>query len=328
MKILVTGCCGFIGYHLTLSILKSGNNKVYGIDNLNTYYDVKLKKQRLDDIKKKFPKFKFVKLDICNDKALKNLFRKVNFECVINLAAQAGVRHSIKDPNSYLRTNINGFFNILDNCRIFKINHLIYASTSSVYGDNKSYPLQEDFNTDKPESFYAATKKSNEILAYSYSSIYGLKTTGLRFFTVYGPFGRPDMALFKFTKNISQGKNVELFNKGNHVRDFTYVDDVVEYIETLINKPSKKTVPYQIFNVGSSNPKSLKYFLKIIEKNLNKVSKKKYLPFQKGDVHKTHADITLIRKYTKLSPKFSIERGIKYFIDWYLKHYKIKKSKQ
>ena len=324
MKILVTGCCGFIGYHLILNILKSGNNQVYGIDNLNTYYDVKLKKQRLDEIKKKFPKFRFYKIDICDDKKLKNFFSKNNFKIVINLAAQAGVRHSIKEPRSYLTTNINGFFNILDNCRIFKIKHLLYASTSSVYGDNKKFPLQEDYDTDKPASFYAATKKSNEILAYSYSSIYGLKTTGLRFFTVYGPFGRPDMALFKFTKNISQGKKVELFNRGNHIRDFTYVDDVVGYIGSLINKPSKKKVPYQVFNVGSNNPKSLKYFLRIIERNLNKVSKKKYLPFQKGDVHKTHADIALIKKYTKLSPKFSIERGIKYFIEWYSKHYKIK----
>ena len=320
-KILVTGAAGFIGFSVCKELIRFGF-EVCGIDNLNNYYDPLLKKSRLEILKKKG--MRFSKIDLSCKEKIDELFDEFRPTIVINLAAQAGVRHSIKEPRSYLTTNINGFFNILDNCRIFKTNHLIYASTSSVYGNNKRFPLQEDFDTDKPESFYAATKKSNELLAYSYSSIYGLKTTGLRFFTVYGPFGRPDMALFKFTKNISQGKKVELFNKGDHIRDFTYVDDVVFYINSLIDKPSKKKVPYQVFNIGSNNPKSLKYFLRLIERNLNKVSKKKYLPFQKGDVHRTHADITLIRKYTKLSPKFSIERGIKYFIEWYLKYYKIK----
>ncbi len=324
MKICVTGNAGFIGFHLSLKLLKS-NYQVVGIDNLNDYYDTSLKLERLK-ILKKYKNFSFKKINI-SDKKLFNFLKKKNIKCIINLAAQAGVRYSIEDPRKYFESNLDGFFNILEISRVLKIKHLIFASTSSVYGNNTKFPLLEDYNTDKPLSFYAATKKSNEILAYSYSNIYKLPITGLRFFTVYGPFGRPDMSLFKFTKNILKGNTLQLFNNGKHIRDFTYIDDVVEGIISAINKPSKKIVPFNIFNIGSNNPKKLKEFINIIEKNLFKKSKIKNLPLQLGDVVKTHASTYNAKKYLNYEPRVSIEEGIRQFIDWFRNYYKNDKIK-
>ena len=238
MKILVTGCAGFIGYHLCLKLLEKNKHKVYGLDNISNYYDVKLKNSRLKNLKEHPNKFYFHKIDIANFNKLKNNFKKNNYDYVIHLAAQAGVRASIQKPSQYVRSNLTGFFNILEISKIFKIKHLVFASTSSVYGSTKKFPLSEDNNTDKPLSFYAATKKSNELMAYSYSNIHKLPCTGLRLFTVYGPYGRPDMSLFKFTKAIFNSNKIDLFNRGDHVRDFTYIDDVV-YTPA---KPPKLTV--------------------------------------------------------------------------------------
>ncbi len=317
MKILITGCAGFIGFHLIKKILQDSNHMVFGIDNLNDYYDVQLKKDRLNLIKRISKKFKFFKIDISNKKKIHSNFLNNKYDIVINLAAQAGVRYSIDNPSIYLDSNINGFFNILEASQKNKIKHLIYASTSSVYGDNNLFPLKEDFNTDKPLSFYAATKKCNEIMAYSFSNIYKLPSTGLRFFTVYGPYGRPDMSLYKFTKNIKTNKNVYLYNKGNHLRDFTYIDDLTDYIFKLINKIPKKRVPYEIYNIGSGKPKHLKYFLNVIEKTLQKKAKVKYLGMQKGDVHKTHADVFKINNKVGKIKTTNFDSGIKKFIEWF-----------
>ncbi len=319
MKILVTGCAGFIGFHTALKLL-SFNNKIIGIDNINNYYDVNLKKQRLKILKKN-DKFVFYKSDITNLKKINTIIKINKIKYIIHLAAQAGVRHSISHPEEYFDSNLRGFFNILEASRFNKIKHLVFASTSSVYGENKSFPLKESFNTDKPISFYAATKKSNEIMAYSYSYIYSLPCTAVRFFTVYGPFGRPDMALYKFTRNISIGNKVELFNYGNHQRDFTYVDDIVKGLQLLINKPSKNNIPFEIFNIGKGKPNKLLAYLKEIEKNLKKKSKITKLPMQKGDIKKTHSDITKLKKYAGYNPATDIKVGIKKFIDWYKTFY-------
>ena len=321
MSILVTGAAGFIGYHLIEKILNK-NKKVIGIDNINTYYDINLKKDRVKNLKKN-KKFSFYKVDLSNYKKINNIVKKNNIKILIHLAAQAGVRYSITNPRSYFNSNLEGFFNILEVSRDNKIKHLIYASTSSVYGDSKKFPLNENDRTDKPLSFYAATKKSNEVMAHSYSYIYKLPCTGVRFFTVYGPFGRPDMALFKFTKNIINNHTIELFNNGNHFRDFTYVDDIVDGIYLLINKKSKKTIPYEIFNIGNGTPKKLIDYLKHIEKNLKKISKTKRLPLQVGDVVKTHSNINKLKKYTGYKPKTNIKIGIEKFIEWYKDYYRI-----
>ncbi|MBC70017.1 GDP-mannose 4,6-dehydratase [Acinetobacter sp.] len=324
-KILITGCAGFIGYHLANALMNKKKLKVFGIDNLNSYYDVDLKYSRLLELKNKnkiTKNFKFNKLDITKKKLLINYFKKNNFDCVINLAAQAGVRHSIEFPESYLDNNIIGFFNILEASRKVKLKHLLFASTSSVYGANKKYPFNESDSTDNPESFYAATKKSNETMAYAYSSIYNIPITGLRFFTVYGPYGRPDMALFKFTELILKARKIPLFNNGHHVRDFTYVDDVVTSIVKLINKPPKTKVPYDIFNVASANPLSLKKFLSLIERRLEKKARVSNKPFQKGDVYKTFGSIKKLINKINYKPQTTIKKGIENFIDWYLKSFK------
>ncbi len=321
MNILVTGAAGFIGYHLTKRILNK-NNKVIGIDNINNYYDINLKKNRIKDLKKN-KKFEFYKTDLSEYKKLFNIVKKNKIKIIIHLAAQAGVRYSIKNPRSYLKSNLEGFFNILEISRHNKIDHLIYASTSSVYGDTKKFPVSENDETDHPLSFYAATKKSNEVMAHSYSYIYKLPSTGVRFFTVYGPYGRPDMALFKFTKNIIKKLPIELFNKGNHFRDFTYVDDIVDGVYSLLKKQSKKTIPYQIFNIGNGNPKKLVDYLKHIENNLNRTSKIKKLPLQIGDIVKTHSNIKKLKKYTGYKPKININIGIAKFIEWYKDYYKV-----
>ncbi len=322
MKILVTGCAGFIGYHFTNNILSKRNISVIGIDNINDYYDVNIKKNRLKNLKLK-KNFTFYKIDLLEFNKLNKLIKKNKIKYIIHLAAQAGVRFSIENPRTYFDNNIKGFFNILEISKINNIKHLIYASTSSVYGDNKEFPLSEEYKTDSPLSFYAASKKTNEVMAHSYSYIYKIPSTGVRFFTVYGPFGRPDMALFKFTKNILNNKQIELFNGGLHVRDFTYVDDIINGIISIINRPSKKEIPYNIFNIGNGKPKKLLDYLKNIEKYLNKKAKIKKLPIQTGDIVKTHADIKKLKKYSNYVPRTNIEKGILKFIDWYKEYYKI-----
>jgi UDP-glucuronate 4-epimerase len=320
MKILVTGCAGFIGFHLSSYLLKKNIN-VIGIDNINDYYDINLKKNRLK-LLKAYKNFSFNKFDLINKKKLDLIIKKNRIKIIIHLAAQAGVRYSIKNPNSYFKNNLEVFFNILEVSRLYKIKHLMFASTSSVYGENFDYPSKENFNTDNPLSFYAATKKSNEIMAYTYSNIFKLPCTGLRFFTVYGPYGRPDMALFKFTKNILENKKIELFNNGNHARDFTYIDDVINGIFSIINKPKKHKIPFNIFNIGNGNSKKLTEYIKCIELNLGLKAKIKKLPLQKGDIKKTRSDITKLNLYAGYNPKTSINLGIKKFIDWYKEYYK------
>tara|TARA_B100001057_G_scaffold489225_2_gene575049 strand:+ start:1718 stop:2683 length:966 start_codon:yes stop_codon:yes gene_type:complete len=320
MKLLITGCCGFIGFHLSKKLLNK-NLSVIGIDNINNYYDTRLKKERLLILKKK-KKFLFAKVDISNLNLLNKYIVKHKIKYIINLAAQAGVRYSILNPKPYFESNVLGFYNILETSRKNKIKHLIFASTSSVYGDNNKFPIQEDDNTDKPLSFYAATKKSNEVFAYSYSNIYKIPCTGLRFFTVYGPMGRPDMALFKFCKNILMNKRINVFNNGNHTRDFTYINDVVDGIVSIIKKPSKKKIPFQIFNISSNNPIKLKKFINMIEKLLGKKAKINNLKLQKGDVIKTHGSNKKIKNFASFKIKTRTFDGINSFIDWYKNFYK------
>ena len=267
-------------------------------------------------------KFEFKKLDISNINLLKKYIIKKKIDIIINLAAQAGVRHSIYEPEKYFKSNVRGFFNILELCREFKIKHLIFASTSSVYGASQNLPSDESHHTSKPLSFYAASKKSNEVFAYSYSNIYKIPITGLRFFTVYGPFGRPDMALYKFIDNIYMNKKIPVFNFGKHKRDFTFIDDVVESLYKIVNKIPKTKIPFQIFNVGSNNPKNLKYFIKVIERNLKLKAKINNLPLQKGDIKNTHADISNLIDEIGYKPRYDIENGIKEFISWYKAYYK------
>ncbi|MDC1054679.1 NAD-dependent epimerase/dehydratase family protein [Alphaproteobacteria bacterium] len=320
MKILVTGCAGFVGFHLATKLLKE-KNEVFGIDNINNYYDIKLKKSRLS-ILKQYKKFNFNKFDLLNYTKLNNLIKKNNIKYVVHLAAQAGVRYSIENPKSYFKNNLEVFFNILESSRNNNIKHFIFASTSSVYGENKKFPLNEKDNTDKPISFYASTKKSNEVLAHSYSYIYNLPCTGLRFFTVYGPYGRPDMALFKFTKNILENKKVDLYNNGNHLRDFTYIDDIIDGINTVIKKPNQDKVPYNIFNIGNGTSRQLKDYLFLIEKKLDLKAKIKKMPLQKGDIIKTHSDINSLSNFTNYKAKTNIEEGVGKFVNWFLEYYK------
>ena len=321
MRILVTGCAGFIGYHLCKDLLINNKNSIFGIDNLNNYYDVTIKKNRLKKLKVN-KKFFFYKIDIKNEKKLKNFFEKNRFDVVIHLAAQAGVRYSIENPKTYIQNNINGFFNVIDLSTRYKIKHFIYASTSSVYGNTKKFPIKETDNTDFPLSLYAATKKSNEVIAYSYSNIFGLATTGLRFFTVYGPFGRPDMFLYKYVDSIFNKKKFKLHNYGKHIRDFTYISDVTGAIIKLINSKSSKKIPYQVFNIGNGNPQKLMKFIKYIEKILNFKPLIQKIKKQKGDVYKTHSDINLLQKRIAYKPSRNTLRGINNFIEWYKKYYR------
>jgi len=321
MKILITGAAGFIGFHLCKNLILRKNFFIYGIDNLNNYYDISIKKDRLK-ILKQFSNFKFFKTDICDSRKLSLIFKKNRFDVVVNLAAQAGVRYSIENPKEYLDNNIIGFYNILENSKNFNIKHLIFASSGSVYGNSNSFPLEESENTNSPLSFYAATKKCNEIMAHSYSYIHNLKCTGIRFFTVYGPYGRPDMALFKFVKAILNNKKLQLFNKGNHVRDFTYIDDAVDGIVKiiLINKNNNNRI-FNIFNIGSDNPQTLKRFLKIIEKKTNLRAKIENKPMQLGDIYKTHASIQLIKRVKNFKVSTNIETGIENFLSWFKRYY-------
>ena len=324
-KILVTGAAGFIGMHTCLKLLK--NNIIIGVDNLSPYYDINLKKKRLDILKKE-KNFFFHKLDICNNKKLNLIFKKIKPDLVVHLAAVAGVRHSITNPSPYIQTNLVGFANIIHLSKIYKVKHFVYASSSSVYGGNTKKIAEERDLVVKPVSLYAATKKSNELVAYNYSSLFLMPTTGLRFFTVYGPWGRPDMALFMFVKSIIQGKKINVFNRGNMSRDFTYVDDIVDGIVKVIKKPkvsrNKKTIPYSIFNIGSGKSIKLMDFIKEIEKNLKIKSKKKLMPMQLGDVKKSLSSVNKLNNWIGYKPKFNIQIGIRNFVQWYLKYYQIK----
>ena len=321
MKILITGCAGFIGFHLCKKILYNKNFKVYGIDNLNSYYDVKLKKDRLKILKKN-KNFFFKKLNIENKKSISKYLNKNKFDYLIHLAAQAGVRNSIDNPNIYFRYNVLGFYNILNCLKNKNLKHFLFASTSSVYGNNNKFPLKENLNTNSPLSFYAATKISNEVMGFSYSNIYNIPMTALRFFTVYGPYGRPDMALYKFTRLILENKKIQLFNKGKHYRDFTYIDDVVNSIFNLIKNPPKSKIPFRRVNIARGESKKLLSYLKNIEKYLDKKAQKEMLGLQDGDIYKTSASVSLLKKLTNYKPKVSIERGIKNFIIWYREYYK------
>lgn len=331
---LVTGSAGFIGFHTCLKIL-SENKNVIGIDNFDNYYDTKLKIKR-NNILKKNKNFSFIKVDINNKKKIKKIFDNNNIDVVIHLAAQAGVRYSVLFPEKYISVNIMGFFNIIDNCQKKKIKHFLYASTSSVYGNNTNYPLKESYSASHPTHIYAATKRSNELIAHSYSSLHNLPTTGLRFFTAYGPWGRPDMALFKFASNIINKKKIDIYNYGNHQRDFTYIDDVVECINRAIYKIPKKNIlfnqkhpdpkisdcPYQIINIGGNNPLRLNKFVKLIEKFLRIKSKKRFLPLQKADIIKTQASISWCKKVLDYVPKIDAKKGTKLFLIWYRNYYK------
>ena len=293
MKVLVTGCAGFIGFHVAKKLLANGN-VVIGIDNLNNYYDISLKNKRLK-ILKNFKKFTFKKINICNSTKLISIFKQNKIQNIIHLAAQAGVRYSLMRPKSYINSNIKGFFNIIECCRYYGVVKLLYASTSSVYGNQKKFPLKEDLNTDNPIQLYAATKKSNELMAKAYSHLFNFQTIGMRFFTVYGPWGRPDMALFKFTKKILSNREIEIYNYGNHIRDFTYIDDVTEIIVRL-NKTKKIKKNSEIFNIGNSNPVKLIDYIHQIEKSLNKRAKKNIYLY-KPEIVKRH--IQILKNYTK-----------------------------
>ena len=329
-KFLVTGSAGFIGFHLTRSLLISGQN-VHGVDNINEYYDPNLKKQRLrilDEIVNENniqDNYSFYEADISSYAKLEKLFKDNSYDIVINLAAQAGVRYSLKNPKAYIDSNLIGFSNILECCRHFNIKHLLFASSSSVYGMNKNQPFSTNDNTDYPISLYAATKKSNELLAYSYSHLYDIPSTGLRFFTVYGPYGRPDMAYYSFTKAIINGDPIDVYNSGKMKRDFTYIDDIIDGILNLIdcvperksNKFSNAEAAFQVFNIGNNNPVSLKRFIKAIETAVGKKAKKNPLPMQAGDVPITYADIDPLVEICNFKPNTSIEEGIKDFVAWY-----------
>ena len=349
MSILVTGAAGFIGFHLCKKLIEN-KVEVIGFDNMNNYYDVNLKSNRLKELnkiaKKKEVKFIFIKGDLTNNADLNKIFKSRNksntdflttkISCVVNLAAQAGVRYSIQNPSAYIQSNIVGFSNLIEQARNNNVEHFIYASSSSVYGGNKEIPFKESDNVDHPISLYAATKKSNELIAHTYSHLFEIPTTGLRFFTVYGPWGRPDMALYKFTDLIIKNKPIKVFNYGNMIRDFTYIDDVVESVFRLIRKiPSKEDflnkksydssnswAPYRVFNIGNSKPTNLKNYIKAIEKYLNKKADIILEDIQPGDVEKTFADTENLEKWINFKPETSIDEGIKNFISWYLIYYK------
>ena len=334
-KHLVTGAAGFIGFHLSLRLLNRGE-EVVGFDNLNDYYSVELKRDRLK-LLNEFENFKFIEADLANQSSVDQVFREHDFDRVINLAAQAGVRYSIDNPRAYTDSNIVGFLNILEACRYAKTPHLTYASSSSVYGGGTKMPFATTDRVDHPLSLYAATKKSNELMAHTYSHLYGLPTTGLRFFTVYGPWGRPDMALFLFTEAIVQGRPIEVFNEGRMQRDFTYIDDIVEGVDRTSEKvaspdpewdsanpnPSTSTAPYRVYNIGNSNPVELSTFIKTIEQAIGMQARKKLMPMQAGDVPATFADIQALETAVGFRPSTSIKVGIQKFVQWYRDYYSV-----
>ncbi|GIP35024.1 NAD-dependent epimerase [Paenibacillus sp. J2TS4] len=332
MNVLVTGAAGFIGYHLTQKLLQH-NYRVIGIDNLNPYYEVSLKEARLNRIQS--PEFLFHNVSLEDREQIDRIFAEHNPQIVINLAAQAGVRYSLTNPHAYIDSNIVGFMNILEACRHNRIEHLIYASSSSVYGANTKMPFSVHHNVDHPLSLYAATKKANELMAHTYSHLYGLPTTGLRFFTVYGPWGRPDMALFLFTKAIISGEPIKVFNHGKMRRDFTYVDDIVEGIFRLAQKkpepnpvwsgdapdPGTSYAPYKIYNIGNNQPVELLRFIEVLEEKIGRPAKKQFLPLQDGDVPATYADVDDLMRDVGFRPNTTIENGIAKFVDWYKSYY-------
>ena len=335
MKILVTGAAGFIGFHLTKALLLQGH-VVVGIDNINDYYDVRLKQARLALIESD-NQFQFIKADLSDRAIIEQIFEEGQFDAVINLAAQAGVRYSIENPHSYIDSNVTGFLHILEGCRHHKVGHLIYASSSSVYGLDEAMPFQESQSADHPLALYGATKKANEMMAHSYSHLYGLPTTGLRFFTVYGPWGRPDMALFLFTKAIFDGKPINVFNHGKMVRDFTYIDDIVEGIVRLVDKPAvsnddfnplspdsgSSPAPYRLFNIGNSQPVALMDYISALEKAIGREAKKNFLPMQAGDAKATNADTTRLEEWVGFAPSTSVEDGVARFVAWYREFYNV-----
>jgi len=332
-KILVTGAAGFIGSHLTKKLIANGD-QVVGLDNVNNYYSVKLKEDRLQQLEI-LPNFSFVKANLEDRGAVEELFAKEKFDVVVNLAAQAGVRYSLENPHAYIDSNIVGFINILEGCRHHKVKHLVYASSSSVYGANTTMPFSIHHNVDHPVSLYAATKKANELMAHTYSSLYGLPTTGLRFFTVYGPWGRPDMALFLFTKAILEGKPIDVFNNGKMQRDFTYIDDIVEGVFRVMNAtpggnsswsgaspdPGTSYAPYRIYNIGNNSPVELMRFIEVLEECLGRKAEKNFMPIQAGDVPATYADVDDLMRDVGFKPATSIEDGIRQFVQWYRSYF-------
>ena len=335
MKVLVTGAAGFIGFFVAKRLLERGD-EVVGLDNLNDYYDVRLKYARLALIESD-PLFKFLKMDLEDNDGIAGLFEQEGFDRVVHVAAQAGVRYSLENPRAYIDSNIVGTLNVLEGCRHHGIEHLVYASSSSVYGANTDMPFSIHQNVDHPLSLYAASKKSNELMAHTYSSLYGIPTTGLRFFTVYGPSGRPDMALFKFTKSIIEGKPIDVFNYGNHRRDFTYIDDVAEGVVRILDRvaepdpdwdsnapdPGTSMAPYRIYNIGNSQPVELMRYIEVLEKCLGRKAERRLLPMQPGDVPDTYADVTDLMDVIGYRPSTSVEEGVARFVEWYREFYAI-----
>lgn len=333
MKILVTGAAGFIGFHTSKKLLDRGD-QVIGLDNLNDYYDVGLKKARLGMLEQ-YPAFSFEKMDLADRPAMAELFEREKFNRVINLAAQAGVRYSIKNPLAYVDSNVVGFANVLEGCRHNGVEHLVYASTSSVYGANTRMPFSVHQNVDHPLSFYAATKKANELMAHTYAHLYSLPVTGLRFFTVYGPWGRPDMALFLFTRNILEGRPIDVFNNGHHRRDFTFVEDIAEGVvrscdhvatgnphwDSDAPDPGSSLGPYRLYNIGNNKPVELMHYIEVLERCLGKTAEKNLLPLQPGDVPDTWADIDDLQRDVGYTPATPVEEGVRAFVDWYLSYY-------
>ena len=335
MKIIVTGSVGFIGFSLSVKLLERGES-IIGIDNHNDYYDPKIKESRLQKLTK-YSNYKHYRLDITDQTSLEKIFKEHKPSRVANLAAQAGVRYSMENPLAYINSNIVGFANILENCRHYKVENLVYASSSSVYGANTKMPFSEHDSVNHPLSVYAASKISNELMAHAYSNLYKIPTTGLRFFTVYGPWGRPDMALFKFTKNILEDKIINVFNDGNHTRDFTYIDDIVEGVINTLDSPAKSNndwnsnkpdpsssnVPWRIYNIGNNNPIKLMDYIDALEKTLGKKAKINFLPLQPGDVPDTYANVDNLKKQFNYKPSTSVLKGVSNFITWYKNYYKI-----
>ncbi len=335
MKVLVTGAAGFIGFFVAKRLLERGD-EVVGLDNLNDYYDVRLKYARLALIESD-PLFKFLKMDLEDNDGIAGLFEQDGFDRVVHVAAQAGVRYSLENPRAYIDSNIVGTLNVLEGCRHHGIEHLVYASSSSVYGANTDMPFSIHQNVDHPLSLYAATKKSNELMAHTYSSLYGIPTTGLRFFTVYGPYGRPDMALFMFTKSIIEGKPIDVFNYGHHRRDFTYIDDIAEGVVRILDRvaepdpdwdsnapdPGTSRAPYRIYNIGNSQPVELMRYIEVLEKCLGRKAERRLLPMQPGDVPDTYADVTDLMDVVGYRPSTSVEEGVARFVEWYREFYAV-----
>jgi UDP-glucuronate 4-epimerase len=333
VKLLVTGAAGFIGFHTAKLLLQQGH-EVVGLDNLNDYYDPKLKTARLN-LLSQAEQFRFVRVDITDRDAMQNLFARERFQRVVHLAAQAGVRYSIQNPHAYVQSNIVGFLHVIEGCRAHAVEHLVYASTSSVYGANTHLPFSEQQCVDHPLTLYAATKKANELMAHSYSSLYGLPTTGLRFFTVYGPWGRPDMAYFSFTRDILDGKPIDVFNDGAMMRDFTYIDDIVDGVVAVLDKPAtpdaafdalaphpgRSRAPYRVFNIGNQDPVQLGTFVETIEQALGVAAVKVFKPMQPGDVVATHADVSALREWTGVAPRTPLGVGIGRFTEWFKRYY-------